>query len=519
MAQEAEPREAPDVSGRRAPPIRRKVEPIPIRRRPTGGRPVRGTGVREQLSTSERGVMHVGPGTSRNKGQRTPNALPDRKIDSRLNGTQTQAVPRRDRALENRLGETPHPPTNRRLAPRPALASRPRVKNNVSARQIPDDLSPSAKRILNFLYDRKDRGEVLLGQFLGSTWNLRGGHNIYQKGFKYPQVDELLSVDPALVGFDYLNGDKNLAVPWRKVFKDGKEEYEVVIGKDGTSPRPETIGIKFDEVNERVIEQTNANRLVTISTHFPSPISNQREDLGKATENLLEKLLEKDTPEQKKWFADLDKVGDGLEILKRAGVVVLWRPLHEMNGRKKDGTPDDIDNGWFWWGDRNPEKFRKVWIQMYDRFHKRGLNNLLWVFSPNAGKFREKYDFKKYYPGDEYVHVVSLDLYGNEPQPGEVFEFLTKIKKPLGIETGAAAPDEGRATEALLANRASYLGLLNALKAGGSLKGISYIQIWDGPWALSRYGKDTLTEVDKATITGRKLPENLVRQKKKDPSP
>lgn len=70
-------------------------------------------------------------------------------------------------------------------------------------------------------------------------------------------------------------------------------------------------------------------------------------------------------------IADLDKVAVSLKQLRDAGVPVLWRPYHEMNG------------DWFWWG--NKTNFNQLWNIMYDRFtNTHQLNNLLWVWSPNA---------------------------------------------------------------------------------------------------------------------------------------
>ena len=46
---------------------------------------------------------------------------------------------------------------------------------------------------------------------------------------------------------------------------------------------------------------------------------------------------------------DLDAIAGELEVLRDARVPVVWRPLHEANGR------------WFWWGSGGPEPFKKLW--------------------------------------------------------------------------------------------------------------------------------------------------------------
>lgn len=88
---------------------------------------------------------------------------------------------------------------------------------------------------------------------------------------------------------------------------------------------------------------------------------------------------------------DMNNMATELERLRDAGVPVIWRPLHEASG------------GWFWWGDCSPESYKKLWIEMYDIFtNEHNLTNLIWMW--NAGD-------ADWYPGDEYVDIVSTDIY------------------------------------------------------------------------------------------------------------
>src|SRR5690349_8829219 len=106
----------------------------------------------------------------------------------------------------------------------------------------------------------------------------------------------------------------------------------------------------------------------------------------------------------RRWLKELDRVAEGLEQLKKAGVVVLWRPFHEMNG------------DWFWWNGKDPDTFIKLWRQMFDYFTTtKQLDNLLWVYSPNHGK-----KTTDYYPGDRYVDIVGLDAYTDFVDPDHI---------------------------------------------------------------------------------------------------
>jgi mannan endo-1,4-beta-mannosidase len=123
----------------------------------------------------------------------------------------------------------------------------------------------------------------------------------------------------------------------------------------------------------------------------------------------------------------LDLAAEGLLDLKTNGVVVLWRPFHEMNG------------GWFWWGAQNPETFIKVWRHMFDYYSKnKGLDNLLWVYGPNHGQ-----KIAAYYAGDKYVDLTGLDAYTDfiDPEHIKGYQELIALKKPFGFsEFGPSGP-------------------------------------------------------------------------------
>jgi mannan endo-1,4-beta-mannosidase len=96
----------------------------------------------------------------------------------------------------------------------------------------------------------------------------------------------------------------------------------------------------------------------------------------------------------------LGELAGYLGQLQQAGVAVLWRPNHEMNG------------AWFWWGQQ--ARFADLWIQQWDYLtNTHGLNNLLWVFSVNHWTDSPWGDGEPadYYPGDQYVDVLGVDVY------------------------------------------------------------------------------------------------------------
>ncbi len=117
----------------------------------------------------------------------------------------------------------------------------------------------------------------------------------------------------------------------------------------------------------------------------------------------------------------LSNAADFIESLKGPSgnpVPVIFRPWHEHLG------------GWFWWGSSccSEEQYRELFILTYDYFCKeRGLNNILWAYSPNSNLTEES--FLGRYPGDEYVDIIGVDHY----------DFLSDRLKSLGDEGIAQA--------------------------------------------------------------------------------
>lgn len=114
----------------------------------------------------------------------------------------------------------------------------------------------------------------------------------------------------------------------------------------------------------------------------------------------VRKIFEPESAEYKQMMNDIDKVASTLKKLKQRKIPVLWRPLHEAGGQ------------WFWWG-LDAEACNELWRVMYNRFHEAGLNNLIWVWTSAAAWNRPYSEGYKWYPGDEYVDIVGIDIYNN----------------------------------------------------------------------------------------------------------
>jgi len=102
-------------------------------------------------------------------------------------------------------------------------------------------------------------------------------------------------------------------------------------------------------------------------------------------------LADTNSVEYKAILSDIDAIALQLKKMQQAGIPILWRPLHEPEGR------------WFWWGAKGPEAFKALWKLLFDRLtvHHQ-LHNLIWVLSSEDSGW---------YPGDEYVDIIGVDAY------------------------------------------------------------------------------------------------------------
>ena len=110
-------------------------------------------------------------------------------------------------------------------------------------------------------------------------------------------------------------------------------------------------------------------------------------------------------------LSGMDRAVPYLQQLEDAGVPVLWRPFHELDG------------GWFWWSKGGSTNFIRLWQLMYSRYTEYwGLDNLIWVYgySSNGGTMAE------WYPGDAYVDILGADSYAGNAE-GRLYEECGKV--------------------------------------------------------------------------------------------
>lgn len=221
-------------------------------------------------------------------------------------------------------------------------------------------------------------------------------------------------------------------------------------------------GLTFEAPNKACIEYWKQGGLVTVSAHLYNPANPKGGGLRDKGVN-LDDLLTPGTSTHSRWMEELDLLAGGLQQLRDAGVVVLWRPFHEMNG------------GWFWWGAKDSDAFIKVWRHMFDYYMKtKGLDNLLWVYGPNHGQ-----NTAKYYAGDRYVDLVGLDAYTDfvDRQHIKGYDEVAALPKPFGFtEFGPHGPQNPP-------GNFDYRRFLEGIQK--DFPKTCFFKCWNGRWSLA----------------------------------
>ncbi len=320
----------------------------------------------------------------------------------------------------------------------------------VCAQTANPEASAKAKAVLAYIHGLEPRTDkrVLSGQFsnFGDRASLRIMNQIHDKSGHWP----------AILGVDYLGG---------------------------------RAGVRCDQADRAAIDYWNAGGLVTVSTHLYNPAKTWTNAPGglRDTDVDLNLLLDPNTEAHTNWMHEMDLVADGLNELKTNGVVVLWRPFHEMNG------------DWFWWDGKDPGTFIKLWRQMFDYFTKtRKLDNLLWVYGPNHGR-----NTAAYYPGDQYADIVGLDAYTDFVDAEHIHGYpeIAKINKPFGFcefgPHGASDPPGDY----------DYTGLIKGLRA--NFPRAVFFMSWNQKWGMASNSNVTELLNDPWIVNREDLPKGL----------
>lgn len=183
----------------------------------------------------------------------------------------------------------------------------------------------------------------------------------------------------------------------------------------------------FSLMKKLIREAHTRGGLITISWHLDNPVSGGNAwDTTRAVNQILP-----GQPFYARYASWVGKVAGFLGDLKDdAGqrIPVFFRPFHEMSGK------------WFWWGYGNctPDEYKALWKEtvrlLRDQYH---LDNLIFVYSTD--KVRDAEHYLTWYPGDEWVDMLGIDVYDRD---GSVENYTNPLRNWLTMLKTLAAGHE-----------------------------------------------------------------------------
>ena len=184
-------------------------------------------------------------------------------------------------------------------------------------------------------------------------------------------------------------------------------------------------GVPFKRMRDEIVAQHMRGGIITISWHAWNPVTgkNAWDPSGRPVKEVL-----CGGSQQAKMESWLAVVADFLKSLKTAGgepIPVIFRPWHEMHG------------GWFWWGKDSctPEEYQHLFRHTVKMLSAFGVDNCLYCYSPGGSPNETEESFMKFYPGDEYVDMIGVDLYSGTDRQ----DYINKVKNEFEVITKVAA--------------------------------------------------------------------------------
>ena len=220
--------------------------------------------------------------------------------------------------------------------------------------------------------------------------------------------------------------DLALGVKWK--FENGRSDIQEVcndfpavfgwdvgmIGKQSTNQD----GISFDMMTSWMKLTYKSGGINTISWSMDNPITEGPcTDLTPAVASIIPGGEYHD-----KYKSSLDvfaqytkqlNIGKGDEKL----IPIIFRPFHQSSIEK------------FWWSMENcqPKDFIELWRFTVEYLNnEKGLENIIYAYSTDA--FSSVDEFMEFYPGDEYVDIIGLNLYDTGQQ-----DFALELSKKLMV--------------------------------------------------------------------------------------
>ena len=224
------------------------------------------------------------------------------------------------------------------------------------------------------------------------------------------------------IGWKWKPGQEQLRSDVHDMVADYPAVYGFDIGGIENNAACNLDSVPFDLMRQLMIDAHKKGGIVTVSWHADNPVTD--DDSWDRTPAIADILAGGAISE--KYDLWLDRVALFIKSVKHKGkpIPIIFRPYHEMNG------------AWFWWGDPHTTvaDYVTLWKYTVEKLrdeHK--LHNLLYTYSPN--KLNSDDYYMKFYPGDDYVDILGIDIYDFNDSTGYVTSVVNDLELVKTIAT------------------------------------------------------------------------------------
>lgn len=211
--------------------------------------------------------------------------------------------------------------------------------------------------------------------------------------------------------------------------RDLTGDYPAVMGFDlggiEMGDKKDLDSVPFNLIHDEAVAHSERGGIVTFSWHPRNPLTG--ENAWDVSNNTVVKSVLPGGSQHAKFQLWMQRVADFLLTLidkKGNKIPIVFRPWHENNG------------SWFWWGQKlcSDDEYKGLWNMLQDYLTSRGLDNLVYCYSPNLDGNWTTERFLQRYPGDDRVTIIGEDAY----QWGTEADYIKQINADLTFIQGFA---------------------------------------------------------------------------------
>ena len=178
-------------------------------------------------------------------------------------------------------------------------------------------------------------------------------------------------------------------------------------------------GVPFDRMREEIVAHHQRGGIITISWHPWNPVTgkNAWDPSGQAVTASLTAGTHNDV--MRRWLTTVAAFLKSLQTADGQPVPVIFRPWQEMSG------------GWFWWGKDSctPLEYQQLYQLTVDVLCQQGVANCLYCYSPGGTPGETEENYMRYYPGDDYVDMLGVDIYSGTDRS----KFICEVRDEFAV--------------------------------------------------------------------------------------